>query len=232
MKPFIIGHRGAMAYEPENTILSIKKAIELGSDGVEIDVRRCKSGELIVINNDTVDRTTNGQGYVKDFTLDKLQKLDAGKGEKIPTLEEVINYINNKKIKLIIELKEKDLEKDVLILVEKHNLQNDSIIISFFHQIIKNIKKINKNIDTGLLFVGNPVNVSSLAKEADAIFLFTNFKYTDKDLVDNAHENNLKVYVWNIDDIENLEKMLKLGVDGVGSNKPDVVVDYLNSKNP
>jgi len=153
MKHFIIGHRGCV-YEPENTLLSIKKAIELGVDGVEIDVRRCRSGErsgeIVVIHDEKVDRTTNGKGYVKDFSLKYLKKLDAGKGEKIPTLEESINFVkkinnkNNKQIKLIIETKEKGLESDVVKLIEKHNFIDNVIVISSINKKYKKIKQKNK----------------------------------------------------------------------------------------
>lgn len=235
MKPFIFGHRGAMAYEPENTLRSFRRAIDFGVNGIELDVRRCKSGEIIVIHDEKVDRTTDGKGYVKDFNLKHLKKLNTGKREKIPTLEEVIQLIkninkdNNKQIKLIIELKEKNLEKDIAKLIEKYKLIDNSIIISFYHKTIKNIKKLNKKINAGILFVGNPVNAVKLAKDVDANFLFPRFDYVDEELVENAHKNKLKVYVWNIDDKENLEKMLKLKVDGIGSNKPDVIVNYLKT---
>lgn len=234
MKPFILGHRGAMAYEPENTLRSIKKAIDLGVDGVEIDVRRCKSEEIVVFHDEKVDRTTNGKGFVKDLYLSELKKLDAGKGEKILTLKELIEYIisinenNAKKIKLIIELKDKDIENDVADLLRKYQVIENIIVISFYHQFVRNIKAINKKIRTGILFVGNPINIVSLAKDADAEFLFPNFNYVDENLVKNAHKNNLKVFVWNVDNKENIEEMAKLKVDGVASNKPDVVVRYFS----
>lgn len=234
MQPFIIGHRGC-AYEPENTLRSVKKAVDLGVDGVEIDVRRCKSGEIIIIHDNKVDRTTNGKGYVKDFALGELKRLDAGKGEKIPTLEEAINLIksinqkNKKQIKIIIELKEKGLEKDVAKIIEKDDFTKSVIVISFYHQLIKNIKSLNKKISTGILFVGNPINIVDLAKGVSADFLFPKFDYVGKNLVDTAHKNNLKVFVWNIDDIENLKKMLKLKVDGIASNKPDILINHLKN---
>ena len=237
MKPFIFGHRGAMAYEPENTLRSFRKAIDSGADGIEFDVRRCKSKEIVVIHDEKVDRTTNGKGPVRDFNLKELKKLDAGKGEKILTLEEVFDFIKkineqkNKNIKLTIEIKEENLEKDIIEIIKKYNMIDKVAVISFYHNIVKNIKKINKNIKTGILFVGNPVDASSMAKDADADFLFPNFNYVDENLVTNAHKNKLKVFVWNVDDIENLENMLKLKVDGIGSNKPDVIVDYLRKEN-
>ena len=91
-----IGHRGARGYAPENTLKSFQKAIELGVDAVELDVQLCKSGELIVMHDDTVDRTTDGSGFVKKLKLKDLKKLDAGMGERIPTLEEVLDLVNRR----------------------------------------------------------------------------------------------------------------------------------------
>lgn len=235
MQPFIFGHRGAMAYEPENTLRSFKKAIDLGVDGIELDVKRCKSGEIVVIHDEKVDRTTNGIGYVRDLTLSQLKKLDAGKSQTIPTLEEVIDFIkkinhNRKQIKLIIELKEKGMEEDVVNIVEKNNFTNKVIVISFYHKLVENIKKTNKKIKTGILFVENPVSISNLVQFLSIDYIFPNFNYVDEDLVENAHKNKIKVFVWNVDDVENLQKMLKLQVDGMGSNKSGRVINYLKIK--
>ncbi len=96
-----IGHRGANDDEPENTLCSFQKALEIGVDAVEFDVRRAGSGELVVIHDDKVDRTTNGSGAVSSFTLDEIRRLTAEKGERIPTLDEALDYLGNK-IKLIM----------------------------------------------------------------------------------------------------------------------------------
>ena len=92
----IIGHRGAMGYEPENTLRSFQKALDLGVDMIEFDVHLCKSGELVVFHDEKVNRTTNGQGYIAQKSLEKLKELDAGQGEKIPTLEEVLDLVKGK----------------------------------------------------------------------------------------------------------------------------------------
>lgn len=106
----LMGHRGAKALEPENTLLSIKRALEIGVDAVEIDVHLTKDQEIVVIHDSTVDRTTNRTGPVGSYTLEDIRKLDAGKGEKIPTLVEVIGLTKGK-AKLVIELKEKGTEE-------------------------------------------------------------------------------------------------------------------------
>ena len=96
-RPKVLGHRGCAGLEPENTILAFKRAIDLGVDLIEFDVRMTKDKKLIVIHDEKLDRTTNGIGFVKDFNFAEIRKFDAGKGEKIPSLEETINFLKNKK---------------------------------------------------------------------------------------------------------------------------------------
>ncbi len=109
----IVGHRGAAGYEPENTLLSFQKAIEIGVDWIELDVHRSSDGHLMVIHDDTVDRTTRGHGKVSEMTLAELKKLDAGKGQKIPTLQEAIDFMKGK-VRVIIEIKQEGTEADVV----------------------------------------------------------------------------------------------------------------------
>ena len=113
----IIAHRGASGYEPENTLRSFRKAIGLKSDAIELDVQLTKDNKLVVIHDETVNRTTNGKGKVKDLTLRELRKLDAGKGEKVPTLEEVFNLVK-RKVKIHVELKGNNIAKPVNDLIK------------------------------------------------------------------------------------------------------------------
>ncbi len=108
-----IGHRGARAYEPENTIRSFKRALELGVNAVEFDVRQTKDKKVIVIHDEDVKRTTNGEGFVRDMTLKQIKEFDAGRGEKVPSFEEVLDFIG-KKAMMFIELKETGFEDRVL----------------------------------------------------------------------------------------------------------------------
>jgi len=234
MQPKILGHRGSPFEAPENTISSVKKAIAAGVDAVEIDVHQTKDNHIVVIHDDKVDRTTNGKGYVKEFTLNNLQQLkikynDKNTDEKIPLLQEIIDLTKNK-IKLTIEIKEKNIENNIVEIIEKNNIVDNIYVISFFHKIVKNIKKINNKIKTSILFVGYPINVSELAINANADALSINYHYIDNKLVEEAHKNNLKVFVWNIDTIEDLKEILKLNVDVIGSNKPELILDYFKKK--
>ncbi len=228
MTPLIIGHRGCKDIEPENTLLGIKKAVSLGVDGVEIDVHLSKDKELVVIHDETVDRTTNGKGYVKDLTLKEIKTLDARKGEKIPTLNEVVSLIQDK-ILLTIELKVPGTEKKVVDLIKKNKLKK-VMVISFIHQLVKNVKKIDKTITTGVLFAAKPIDPADLAKKADANFVVPQYKPVDKEFVAQCHKKGIKVSVWNIDNIEELKKYANIGLDIIGSNRPDIIINYFKGK--
>lgn len=220
----IMGHRGAAALEPENTLRSISRAIEIGVDAVEIDVHMSKDEEIVVIHDSTVDRTTNGTGPVGSYTLEELKKLDAGKGEAIPTLEEVIDLIDDR-IKLVIELKEEGTEQGVVELIKRYNLEETVYVISFWHRLVKTIKEMESLIKTGVLLVGCPVD-TSIATDASADALVMRYSFVDRAFVEIAHGKGLKVFIWNIDDQRLLPPFADMGVDGIGTNDPRVLVEY------
>jgi len=216
-----IGHRGAKGYEPENTLLSIKKAIEQGVNAVEIDVHRTKDNKIVVIHDDKVDRTTDGKGFVKDMTLEQLKKLDAGKKEKIPTLQEVIDLVKGK-IKLIVEIKQKNIYPEIARIIKNNGMYENCYVISFWHDEIKKIKEFDENIHTGVLMVGCPVSLG-FARNIKAEALVMNYQYVDSDFVEMCHEDNLKVFVWNINEKELIKEYVKMRVDGISSDFPDIL---------
>jgi len=220
----IMGHRGAAALEPENTLLSISRAMEIGVDAVEIDVHLSKDNEVVVIHDSTVDRTSNGSGPVRSYTLAELKGLDAGKGETIPTLQEVMDLID-KRVKLVIELKEEGAEGQVVTLINKNNLVDNVYVISFWHQLVKRVKEMEERVKTGVLLVGCPVD-TSVATQASADALVMRYTFVDKPFVEMAHKEGLKVFIWNIDDPTLVKPYAHMGVDGIGSNDPRVLVDY------
>lgn len=216
-----IGHRGARAYEPENTLRSFKKAIELGADAVELDVRRTKDGEVIVIHDAKVDKTTNGKGLVNEFTMNQIEQLVTEKGEKVPTLEEALEFLD-KKVKILIELKETGLEKKVLRLVSEKGLEKNVIIVSFLEEALRNVRELDEEVETGLIYVRhkNPINA---ALELRAKYLLPLYRFTHTANVQKAHEKGLKVIVWTINTHEEVTKYIKKGVDGIASDKPDIL---------
>jgi len=216
-----IGHRGARAYEPENTLGSFKKALELGVDAVELDIRGTKDGEIVVIHDAKVDRTTNGKGSVSELTLEEIKQLVTEKGEKIPTLEEALDFLD-KKAKILIELKENGLEKKVLGLIHEKALEENVIVVSFLEEALRKVRELNDTIETGLIYVRhkNPIKA---ALQLRANYLLSLYRFTHTSNISKAHENGLKVIVWTINTPEEVSEYAKKGVDGIASDKPDIL---------
>ena len=216
-----IGHRGARAYEPENTLRSFKKAIELGVDAVELDVRKTRDNEIVVIHDAKVDRTTNGRGLVSEISLEEIKKLVTEKGERIPTLEETLDFLDGK-VKIIIELKETGLEEKVLTLIHKKGLEKNVVIVSFLKDALKNVREIDEKIETGLIYVRhkNPVKA---ALDLKANYLLPLYRFIHGADVQKAHEKGLKVIAWTINNQEEVSEYVKKGVDGIASDRPDIL---------
>ena len=216
-----IGHRAARAYEPENTLRSFKKALELGVDAVELDVRRTKDGEIVVIHDAEVDRTTDGKGLVSELTLKEIKQLVTEKGEKIPTLDEALNFLD-KKVTILIELKETGLEKKVLSLIHEKGLEKNMIIVSLHEEALRKVRELNEEVETGLIYVRhkNPIKA---ALELKANYLLPLYRFTHTANVQKAHENGLKVIVWTINKQEEVAEYVKKGVDGIASDRPDTL---------
>jgi glycerophosphoryl diester phosphodiesterase len=219
----IVAHRGAAAYEPENTVRSFEKAFQLGADFVELDIRLSKDGVLVIIHDEVVDRTTNGSGFVRNLTLNQLKLLDAGKGGKIPTLNEVLERFNEEKHKFFIEAKEPGLEEKLLKTIVEHEAQNRVTVTSFYHNVLKKIKERRKDIKLGVISACQPVNPEKLAKDAKANILLPKFQYVDNKVVKRAHKNSLNIIPWTINNKQDAEKMININVDGIVTDKPDIL---------
>jgi glycerophosphoryl diester phosphodiesterase len=224
----IMGHRGAAAYEPENTLRSIRTALAMGVTAVEVDVQLTKDDLLAVIHDSTVDRTTNGQGAVRDFTLAELQRLDAGQGEAIPSLAEVVEEVTGK-AHLIIEVKHPEVAPALLEFFQGRDIFGQAHVISFWHPVVKALKAKEPRLHTGVLLVGCPADPVGLARAALAEALVLHYAYVTPELANAAHAAGLQVYIWNIDDVETLKPYLAMNLDGIGSNRPDVLVEYMRS---
>ena len=226
----VLGHRGAPAYEPENTLASFKKAIELGVDQIELDLRFSKDSKLVVIHDEKLDRTTNGKGLVREFTLAELKKLDAGKGEKIPTLQEVIDLIRDKGIFLQIELKESNMQRHLLDLIQKNNLEERVMVISFLHEELRKIKELNPNIKTGILIGQKSIDPLERLRQVRADAISMRHTLVNKRLVERLHQNNIELTVWVVNEPRDVSRAIELGVDTIGTDKPDLVISQLNDQ--
>ena len=234
-KTLSIAHRGGLAYAPENTLAAIKNAIRFEADYAEIDVHLSKDGEIIVIHDEELDRTTNGTGTVREMTVNELNRLDAGcwfsyefEGEKIPTLEEVLDLAKGK-IKLVIEIKNgpnyyEGIARKVVELVKQKKMAKRVIIISFDHECIKEVHDIDPSIETGLLYYGNILDMKNLAETTGAKYMCPCWKMVTQDTVKRAKEAGLKLNVWTLDEPDMIRKFMDMGVDCISTNMPDVLI--------
>jgi glycerophosphoryl diester phosphodiesterase len=214
-----IGHRGARFYEIENTLESFKKAIEIGVDAIELDVRKSKDERLVVIHDDNLKRVFGKDYFVKDLTLKELKDLT---DNKTLELKEALEFIDKKVKKILIELKEVGYEKRIIDLVKRMGLKNRVILISFHKEALKNIRKADKNIETGYIYVKdkNPIKT---ALELNCQYLLPFYRFTHRKNIEDAHKNNLKVIVWTINNKKEAEEFKEKGVDGIASDKPDIL---------
>jgi glycerophosphoryl diester phosphodiesterase len=234
-------HRGASRRAPQNTLAAFRLALEMGADGVELDVQTSKDGEAVVIHDFTVDATTDGQGRVADKTLAELRELDAGSwfdarfaGQRIPTLEEVIVEVGHQLL-LNIELKIRGVRNaglvaEVVRLIEDHNLVHRVVVSSFNPLPLRQVKKLNPRINTGLLYFfdlpGHLVR-SSLAFLAGPDALHPEKRLVNQEYTDWAKERSYRVNVWTVDESAEMERLVALGVDGIITNHPDVLREVL-----
>lgn len=222
----VTGHRGAAGLEPENTLHSFQRAIDLKVDIIELDVHLTKDQHLVVIHDSTVDRTTNGSGAVSNLTLSEIQQLDVGQGEHVPTLQEVIDLVAQKTL-LQIELKGLGVEHHVAQAIKANHIIDNVIVTSFRHNMVKTMKILNPQIATGVLFLGLPIAAPRLAHDAYADAVHPHVNYVDAHLVAQCHRCGLSVRVWNTDDPIQMQKMISLDVDAIGTNRPDLLLQLL-----
>jgi glycerophosphoryl diester phosphodiesterase len=219
-----------MGHAPENTLASIREAIAMGSPCIEIDVYFV-DGHLVVFHDDRLDRTTNGTGYLCESTFDYLRSLDAGNGQKIPTLEEVCAEIDSKTC-LNIELKGPDTAAPVAdlitLLVEDGWDINRFLVSSFHHRELLEIRRLHRDINLGALVKGIPVDDAKFAEDLGAFSVHPSLELVDQHFVKDAHERGMKVYVYTVDNPEDLVRMQSIGVDGVFTGFPERVLEHFS----
>lgn len=239
-KTQITAHRGYSAIAPENTIYAFEEAIEIGSDYIELDVQLTADEQLVVFHDKTIDRTTNGTGELNKYTYEELQEFSAGKwfgkddvfdDAKIILLSEVIENFGND-ILFNIEIKNhgnvsKTAEKTAEI-IEEYGIERSCYVTSFSYDALKKIKKINPKIKTGLIAnVASSTSFSQL-KYIDAVSL--NYIFINQSIVNMAHQNGKRVFVWTVDNRTDIQRMMAMGVDNIITNRPDRVSEIVTSQ--
>jgi glycerophosphoryl diester phosphodiesterase len=219
----ITAHRGAGYLEPENTLRAIQRAIALGVDQIEIDTQLTRDGHLILMHDPTVDRTTKGTGYVSELTLAEIRRLDAGLGEQVPTLEEALAVAHGKVI-LQIELKGSRTAPAVAQAVEAAGCVDEVILTSFVHRRLAEVRSLNPRFSTGALWGRPPKDAVQQAQQIGAQALHVWYKQIDEKLIAAAHAHGLQVRAWNPDREEDMRALIALGVDAIGSDRPDLLL--------
>ncbi|MBP2031945.1 glycerophosphoryl diester phosphodiesterase [Clostridium algifaecis] len=235
-KSLNIAHRGFSGKYPENTMIAFKKAVEIGSDGIETDVHMTKDGAIVICHDEKLDRTTNGQGFIKDFTYDEIKKLDAGlkfgerfKGEAIPDIDEFLDYVKDKNILVNIELKNdmihyKNLEEKVVEKIYEYGMKDKVILSSFNHYAMVKVKDIDISIKTGLLYEAVLYKAEEYAKMVGSDALHPYFPAVmNKTVVDNIKKQGIAINTYTVNEEKDMEKLIQLGIDGIITNYPDVL---------
>jgi glycerophosphoryl diester phosphodiesterase len=242
-RPLNFAHKGASHEAPENTLAAFLLAAELGADGIELDVQLSKDGELVVIHNFTLESTTDGQGSVQDKTLAELRGLDAGTwfdpvyaGQRIPTLQEVLDTVGQR-VLLNIELKSTSLRNDALAaatvrILEDNHLLDRVVVSSFNPLVLKRVRRLNPWIALGMLYAPDvplllrrPWFRHLLRPEA----LHPRYTIVDERYVRWARKRGYRINTWTVDDPGQMWQLMRLGVDTIITNRPDLLREVLQT---
>jgi len=223
MKPILkIGHRGAKGYQPENTLVSFQKAIDLNVDGIELDVHLSSDEEIIVIHDETIDRTTNGKGFVNQLTASALKKYE------IPTLIEVLELVNRNCF-VNIELKGIGTAKPIIKLIEHYILYKkwfyaDFLVSSFDWKMLEEVHLVNPKIRIGVLTEESISAALAFAKKIKAFSIHPDYRLLSKENVALMQENGFEVYAWTVNSKADIQKIKSLNVNGIISDFPDRIL--------
>ncbi|NMC05966.1 MAG: hypothetical protein GYA24_12185 [Candidatus Lokiarchaeota archaeon] len=240
MAPVIIAHRGFSGKYPENTMLAFKKAIEIGAGGIELDVHASKDGQLVVMHDKNLERTTNGTGLISQKTYEEIANLDAGQGEHPPLLEPVLALCKDHRSFLNIEIKARGVERQVVDLVKKYKAERDVLVSSFLHDVLPVVSRIEPSIQTAVL-VPNSVT-GGVSKILGKLFnrpqaaLITAAAKVSASAINPFHatctpaffkaalDKGYKVYPWTVDNPAVAMRFASLGAAGIITNRPDLMI--------
>lgn len=227
-----IGHRGAAGTAPENTLVSFRRAKELGAQAVEFDLHRTKDGHLVVIHDPTLERTTTGAGLVRELTLAEIRQADAGvkkgdqfRGERVPTLAELIEAYPDL---LFLELKAGSvhypgIEEEIVGLLRETGAYSRTQISSFDHHALRRIRELAPDLPTGLLHSCNLLDPAGVARAAGCTALHPTWHWATPAYMTQARAAGLEVNVWTVNDPGAVDLMLAVGADGIISDYPELL---------
>lgn len=229
----IYAHRGAAGNFPENTMLSFKKGKEFGAMGIELDVQLTKDNRVVVIHDETIDRTSNGRGFVSNYTYEELKKYDfsykwRGKVEvcRILSLEEVFNWLDGNDLKVNIELKNNllpyiSLEERVIQLIRFYEIEKRVVISSFNTNSIQHCISISPDIETAILLNHKINEPWTFAKRIGTKAIHPKYTIVDRKLVEMCKKNNIAVRPYTVNKLEVMKRLIDFGCDGIITDFPE-----------
>ncbi len=232
----VFAHRGASGYAPENTLQAFSLAQEQGADGIELDVQLTKDGQVVVIHDETIDRTSTGKGYVRDYTLEELKKfsfhnhMEKYKGVKIPTLEEVLKLVKDGKMEVNIELKTgifwyPCIEEKTMNIVKNAGMEERVIYSSFNHYSVQKIRNLDEKAETAYLYMDVILDVEKYAKNNGVCGLHPPvYHLYMADFLKKYKDSGLKVRVWTVNDEKDMKKFIDEDLEAVITNYPDIAL--------
>lgn len=237
-----VAHRGFSALYPENTMISFQKAYEAGADGIELDVQLAKDGQVVIMHDTKIDRTTDGKGRLAQFSVPELRRFNAahlytGKvgRQSIPTLKEYLEWARNKPLFTNIELKTdeiqyEDIEQKVLRLLDEYNMGDKVILSSFHFQTIRNVKEINSRQKCGLLSVHCDSVLLSESLEIGTEYVHPHYSSVTGEMVNIFRQHQIQINTWTVDKDFQMERLQKFGVHAIITNSPDKLNQLLHNK--
>ncbi|MBK7215768.1 MAG: glycerophosphodiester phosphodiesterase [Candidatus Promineofilum sp.] len=255
-RPMVIAHQGGEGLRPSNTLIAFENAVALGVDVLEMDVHSTSDSALVLIHDDTVDRTTDGTGRVNDFALAELQQLDAGEywtaddgattpyrgqGVRIPTLDEVLTAFPQMKFNIEIKQVEPSIASSLCEALRAHDLTDRALIASFHPTAMNEFRAACPEVATSMVedeirpfFILNTIFLGALYNPPGAAFQVPEYSGSLHVLtprfVRGAHGNNVAVHPWTIDDPADMARFLDMGVDGIITDRPDLMIELLRSR--
>ncbi|MCS6863258.1 MAG: hypothetical protein NZT92_23370 [Abditibacteriales bacterium] len=237
MKPFLIAHRGASGLAPENTLSAVLLALELGADAIEIDVRRTQDGAIVLMHDETLQRTAGVAQGVADLTLDEVRRADAGAwfgaefaGERVPTLAEVLSVTKGKAV-LAVEIKPPDITEDVLSVIAQEKAEEWVNVMSFHDTVVRRVREVAPHLPSGLIVDARPeedaaqqaIALVRRVARCGASVLSLSHPAVNPTLAREVRRRGVVLWTWTVDDLQRMQEVAACGVDGLITNVPHLL---------
>ena len=231
-------HRGASAYAPENTMISFRKALQLGANGIELDLQRTKDGKIVIFHDKNIDKKSNGKGKISDYTYKELLDFDFGswfdikyKDERIVLFENFAKEFLSKNLTFAIELKQEGIEKDVLDIIKKYATYDDIYITSFNFNALNNVRAIDSNIKLSWL-IEDRINIDNISKllEINGIQICPNAEDVTIEDIKLANKSGVRVRLWGVSNEDIMRKAFNFNIEGMTVNFPDKLKELMEEK--